>query len=168
MQKRFKCLFASVRSRVRSSSSPPKRKTRQKSCLSFWVPRRMAALRPSVIEMLGGSEFLLSQGFACGKTLVTRHSARPPEGGIYSVAMLHVGASFISLAPTFFTKVRARSFCCSSFPNRTRCAGLRFGFGCRPGGMSSKLFARSKKKDSLLGCPSFWVTASKGRLHPFD
>ena len=21
---------------------------------------------------------------------------------------------------------------CSSFPNRTRCAGLRFGFGCRP------------------------------------
>ena len=31
-----------------------------------------------------------------------------------------------------FSKVRARSFRCSSFPNRTRFAGLRFGFGCRP------------------------------------
>ena len=30
-----------------------------------------------------------------------------------------------------FSKVRARSCSCSSFPNRTRCAGLRFGFGCR-------------------------------------
>ena len=28
-----------------------------------------------------------------------------------------------------FIKVRARSFCCSSSPNRTRFAGLRFGFG---------------------------------------
>ena len=28
-----------------------------------------------------------------------------------------------------FSKVRARSFCCSSSPNRTRLAGLRFGFG---------------------------------------
>ncbi len=40
----------------------------------------------------------------------------------------HVGASCISLAPTF-SKVRARSLRCSSFPNRTRFAGLRFGFG---------------------------------------
>lgn len=38
--------------------------------------------------------------------------------GIYSVAMFHVGAS---------------SRHCSSFPNRTRCAGLRFGFGCKLG-----------------------------------
>ena len=29
----------------------------------------------------------------------------------------------------FFAKVRARSRRCSSFPNRTLCAGLRFGFG---------------------------------------
>ena len=42
--------------------------------------------------------------------------------------LLHVGASYISLAPTF-SKVRARSLRCSSFPNRTRFAGLRFGFG---------------------------------------
>ena len=33
-----------------------------------------------------------------------------------------------------FSKVRAHSFRCSSSPNRTRCAGLRFGFGCGPGG----------------------------------
>ena len=43
--------------------------------------------------------------------------------------LFHVGASYILLAPTF-SKVRARSLRCSSFPNRTRCAGLRFGFGC--------------------------------------
>ena len=49
--------------------------------------------------------------------------------GIHSVLMFHVGASDIKLAPTFFAKVRARSRRCSSFPNRTLCAGLRFGFG---------------------------------------
>ena len=32
----------------------------------------------------------------------------------------------------FFTKDRARSCRCSSFPNQTRSAGLRFGVGCRP------------------------------------
>ena len=37
----------------------------------------------------------------------------------------------------FFTKVRARSRRCSSFPNRTRCAGLRFGIGCKPGSVAS-------------------------------
>ena len=68
--------------------SPPMKKPRHLSWLFHWVPRRTAALHPPVIEMLGGSEFRLRQGFACGKTLVTRHSARPPEGGIYSVAML--------------------------------------------------------------------------------
>jgi len=51
---------------------PDKKKDTTKSCLSFWVPRRMAALHSSLIEMLGGSEFRLRQGFACGKTLVTR------------------------------------------------------------------------------------------------
>ena len=32
---------------------------------------------PRVFDMLGGNEFRLRQGFACGKTLVTRHPARP-------------------------------------------------------------------------------------------
>ena len=30
----------------------------------------------------------------------------------------------------FFIKVRARSFCCSFFPNRTHCVGLRLGAPC--------------------------------------
>ena len=50
---------------------------------------------------------------------------------IYSVSLLHVGANSISLATTFLCfalKVISRSFRCSSFPNRTRFAGLRFGF----------------------------------------
>ena len=72
-----------------------------------WVPRRTAALHPPVIEMLGRSESALRQGFACGKTLVTRHPARPPKGGIYSVVILHVAASAISLAAAFFKSRRA-------------------------------------------------------------
>ena len=96
MQKRFKCLFASQRSRVRSPSSPPKRKTRRRSCLSFWVPPPSGRLHPSVIQMLGGNEFRLRRGFACGKTLVRRKSAAPPCGvphslGIYTVSMFHHG-----------------------------------------------------------------------------
>ena len=61
-----------------------------------------------VFDMLGGSEFRLRQGFSFGKTLVTAQRRRRPEGryklyaGIYTVAMLHVGASCISLAPTFY------------------------------------------------------------------
>ena len=52
--------------------------------------------------------------------------------GIYSVAIFHVVADCISFATTFFQKVISRSFRRSSSPNRTRCAGLRFGFGCKP------------------------------------
>ena len=51
-----------------------------------------------------------------------------PVRGFESHPLRHVGASCISLAPTF-SKVRARSLRRSSFPNRTRFAGLRFGFG---------------------------------------
>ena len=69
---------------------PDKKKDTTKSCLSFWVSHRMAALRSSLIEMLGGSEFRLRQGFAYGKTLVTRHSARPPAGGICHVGKLQL------------------------------------------------------------------------------
>ena len=32
----------------------------------------------------------------------------------------------------FFTKVISHAFRRSSSPNRTRCTGLRFGFGCKP------------------------------------
>ena len=45
------------------------------SCLPFWVSWAAGPLHPSVIQMLGGSEFRLRRGFACGKTLVRRISA---------------------------------------------------------------------------------------------
>ena len=41
-------------------------------------------------------------------------------------AVVHVTASVISLAATFFQKVIAHSFRRSSAPNRTYCAGLQF------------------------------------------
>ena len=51
------------------------------SCLSFWVPRAIGPLHPPVIQMLGGSEFRLRQGFACGKTLVRRIGAAGQKTG---------------------------------------------------------------------------------------
>ena len=39
------------------------------------------SLHPSVIEMLGRSEFALRQGFACGKTLVRRKGAAGQKAG---------------------------------------------------------------------------------------
>ena len=69
-----------------------------------------------------------------------------PVRGFESHPLRHVGASCISLAPTF-SKVRARSLRCSSFPNRTRFAGLRFGFG-RNLERKSILTPYSKKRDT--------------------
>lgn len=47
--------------------------------------------------------------------------------GFESPRRHHIGASLVSLAPIFFQKVRVRSRRCSSYPNRTRSIGLRFG-----------------------------------------
>ena len=50
----------------------------------------------------------------------------------------------------FFAKIGAHSRRCSSFPNRTRCAGLRFGSGCCPGNgriYSGALFGFRRPKD---------------------
>ena len=71
---------------VRVWVSPPKRNTSRQAGVSFWIPGEF--------EMLGGSEFRLRQGFACGKTLVRRKSADPPCGapvlsGIYSLRTRH-------------------------------------------------------------------------------
>ena len=52
-----------------------------------------------------------------------------------------------------FSKVRVRSFRCSSSPNRTRCAGLRFGFGCKPEAAAS----------IVLGCSTSSRTAYRSR-----
>ena len=50
----------------------------------------------------------------------------PVGRGFESLQPYHVAASVISLAANFF-KFTAHSFYCGSYPNRTRCAGLRFG-----------------------------------------
>ena len=57
---------------------------------------------------------------------------------------------------------------CSSFPNRTRFAGLRFGFGCKPMGCSiyNCCTVESEKDICESRCLSFWVPPPKGRLHP--
>ena len=44
----------------------------------------------------------------------------------------HVGASFISLAPTFFQKSERAHAAAPPFQITTAYAGLRFGFGCKP------------------------------------
>ena len=77
-----------------------KKKDTLKACLSFWVPRAVGPLHPSVIQMLGGStrkgyatsvrrqsrqrlcgEFRLRRGFACGTTLVRRICAAGQKAG---------------------------------------------------------------------------------------
>ena len=51
------------------------------SCLSFWVSPPRGRLHPSAIQILGGSEFRLRRGFACGKTLVRRKGAAGQKAG---------------------------------------------------------------------------------------
>ena len=55
----------------------------------FSVPAALGGLHPSVIQMLGGSEFRLRRGFACGKTLVRRKSAAGQKAG-WVALFLHV------------------------------------------------------------------------------
>ena len=65
--------------RVRLPPRAPKRKTSAFSrCLSFWVPAAFGRLHPSVIQMLGRSEFRLRQGF--GQNACTAQKRRGPEG----------------------------------------------------------------------------------------
>ena len=53
---------------------------------------------------------------------------------IYSVWITHVGASDISLAPTFLEKSERAHFAAPPFQIATACAGLRFGFGAESAG----------------------------------
>ena len=56
----------------------------------------------------------------------------------------HVGAKFALLRRSFLQKNVIRPLPCSSFPNRTRCAGLRFGGG---EGRTRVLRARDRKQE---------------------
>ena len=57
-----------------------------------------------------------------------------------------------------FSKVRAHSCRCSSSPNRTRCTGLRFGFGCRPG--NNGIYTVSILHDVIRTGSSLWEMGS--------
>ena len=61
-------------------STAPKKEASALQMPLFWVPAAFGRLHPPVIQMLGGSEFRLRQGFACGKTLVRRRRTAPPCG----------------------------------------------------------------------------------------
>ena len=66
----------------------------------------------------------------------------------------------------FFTKVRARSCRCSSFPNQTRSAGLRFGVGCRPENCGICSVLRLRKSASFeRSLPIFTYSLFPKRLH---
>ena len=65
-------------------STPPastKKKDTLIACLSFWASRAEGPLRPSVIQMLGGSEFRLRRGFIYGKAPVRRKCAAGQKAG---------------------------------------------------------------------------------------
>ena len=65
---------------VRVPPPAPKKEASALQMPLFWVPAAFGRLHPPVIQMLGGSEFRLRQGFACGKTLVRRRRTAPPCG----------------------------------------------------------------------------------------
>ena len=95
------------------------------------------SLHPSVIEILGRSEFALRQGFACGKTLVRRKGAAGQKAGwmllkknckrperIWIVTPCHVGANVISFAPTsFYTCGKRDVICPLSYANGFKSQG---------------------------------------------
>ena len=58
-----------------------------------------------------------------------------------------------------FSKVIAHSFRRSSFPNRTRCAGLRFGFGYSPksGGIHSVMILQNMENPRGVDPPGFFL-----------
>ena len=86
------------------------------------------------------------------------YTRRKPCGLVFgqefdSPRLHHVGASFISLAPTFLQKSE-RTCRCSFFPNRTRCVGLRFRFECSP--ESGGIYCVAMVQTRIGGTPAFW------------
>ena len=91
----------------------PKRKDFLSKVLSFWVSSALGRLHTSVFQMLGGSEFRLRRGFACGKTLLRRKCAASQKAGcsgwmqsfrnfkISILTILHSSSCAHSAAPRF-------------------------------------------------------------------
>ena len=78
--------------------------------------------------------------------------SNPRRGTSSSQASYRLRRAFLCAA----SKLISRSFCCSSLPNRTRCAGLRFGLGADLETSTTKVFTLSKKETaerlSLFWC----------------
>ena len=137
----------------------------------FWVPQAKGPLHPSVISMLGGSEFRLRRGFACGKTLVRRTYAAGQKAGFVLLRCSHLFYQHMTrrrgrhiVRGDFFPKATSHSFCRGSSPNRIRCAGLRFGFGYKP---ESRVYSVAMfQKDALRACFSFCFPARQRRPGP--
>ena len=85
--------------------------------------------------------------------------------GIYSVAMFHVGASFISLAPTFFQKSERAHAAAPPFQITTANAGLRFGFGCKPESCGIYTVAIFHVVAKFALRPRFFIPMAK-KTHP--
>ena len=125
-----------------------KKKDTLKACLSFWVPRAVGPLHPSVIQMLGGStrkgyatsvrrqsrqrlcgEFRLRRGFACGKTLVRRIGAAGQKAGwvvLLYLFEISCGRNVRFAATSFYThgkKEVIRPIPAPPSPTATRPAG---------------------------------------------
>ena len=109
--KLYKCfyVFISYRERI--------------SFISDAAPRRLTS-KCACGRVLFKSQ-LLTLGYFC-------FGYRPVGSYIFFGNRSHVGASFISLAPTFFQKSERAHAAAPPFQITTAYAGLRFGFGCKP------------------------------------
>ena len=72
--------MAFKRSAVRSRLSPPKRKTRRESCVSFWVLAVEGGLHPLGLKCSGRRSRPSAKVFTCGKTLERRKSGAAQKG----------------------------------------------------------------------------------------
>ena len=73
--------MAFKRSAVRSRLSPPKRKTRRESCLSFWVSAVESGLHPSGLKCSGWQSHPSAEVLPAAKRSNAAKAARPRRAG---------------------------------------------------------------------------------------
>ncbi len=71
-----------------------KRTSAESRCLSFWIPRAVGPLHPSVIPMLSGNEFRLRQDFRLRRKRLYAAKAAPAEGRYRKASTFLVEAFF--------------------------------------------------------------------------
>ena len=94
--------------------------TREGGCgsISHALSKRCIPNHARVVELVDS----LASGASARKGVRVRLPPRAPKERFERISL------FLSSEQKNVTRPPP----CSSFPNRTRCAGLRFGFGCRP------------------------------------